>query len=160
MASSQFQNTIGYVPMFTKYQIAVKSQRPFAKVLLLHNCLKMVYQSLKKKDLHLKIDGKELWIYPVLLAGRCDLKTQYPLARQYNGGYEKLQHGCNNCDIPGEKLHDYNTVVTLRNKDETELLISSSIVKIVKGIDLAKTKEKLKAASLHAVPVRQFSKQT
>mmetsp|Transcript_26351 Transcript_26351/g.37099 ORF Transcript_26351/g.37099 Transcript_26351/m.37099 type:complete len:130 (-) Transcript_26351:280-669(-) len=49
-------------------------------------------------------DEKPQWFYPVLGPLRCDLQTAYKVSRQFGSNFERLQRGCNNCDIPGCSL--------------------------------------------------------
>ena len=95
------------------------------------------------------------WIYPILLAGRADLQSQYSYSRNKGSNYAVLPRGCNNCTIPGEKLNlpqqecNYELQCYLENDN----IISKAISKLKDGESIKDATEAVDDASLYCIPV-------
>ena len=100
-------------------------------------------------------NGPQL-IYPVLLAGRGDLQTQYPICRMKNGNYAAMPRGCNNCDIAGSKLDCFDKTDLLHFQDYDGLMKQAIKSVIDQTDDVKDNLAKLNEMSLYCIPVKHF----
>mmetsp|Transcript_11421 Transcript_11421/g.15848 ORF Transcript_11421/g.15848 Transcript_11421/m.15848 type:complete len:956 (+) Transcript_11421:993-3860(+) len=159
------RQVVSYSASLENSDIPVKSHRSFCRYLLTHHCwralLEIFERASKQNGLFLStaIDSTPQWFYPVLGPFRCDLQTAYRVACQFGSNFEKLQRGCNNCNIPGSDLGHIGEK-PLANDLADDKLIEEAIQKLQSSNrhHAAEAKKKLQEHSLH--PVRSaFAKQ-